>query len=457
MPIDITPDLLQRLDRPGPRYTSYPTVPAWPDGFGEAQYREALGELAARPAESVSLYVHLPYCLKRCSYCGCNAAVPVGKGDGDRYLDALERELDIVAGLVGRRHVVQMHWGGGTPNYGKHTQLRRTVQLVRDRFDLDADGEFSLEADPRLGTVEQVHLLRELGFNRISMGVQDFDRKVQVAIGRVQPEPLTVRFYEACRDAGFASVNMDLVYGLPHQTVTTFRRTLDRVIELNPDRLAVFGYAHVPWARQNQAAIDATALPSGPERFDLYRLAVQTLTDAGYVWIGIDHFARPDDELSRALAQKRLHRNFMGYTTRPALDLLAVGNSSISDVHDRFAQNTTEVEDYEAAVHAGHLPVVKGMHLSQDDRLRRLVILHLMCNLELPYAITEPAFGAPVDALLPESVAQLAPLEADGLVTVTGDGLQVTELGRYFLRNISMVFDAYLARGGEKPLFSRTV
>jgi oxygen-independent coproporphyrinogen-3 oxidase len=432
-------------------------VPAWPDGFGEAQYREALGELAARPPEPVSLYVHLPYCLKRCSYCGCNAAVPVGQGDGDRYLDALEREMDMVAGLIGRRHVVQMHWGGGTPNYGKHTQLRRTVQLVRDRFDLDPDGEFSLEADPRLGTVEQVHLLRELGFNRISMGVQDFDRKVQVAIGRVQPEPLTVRFYEACRDAGFASVNMDLVYGLPHQTVTTFRRTLDRVIELNPDRLAVFGYAHVPWARPNQATIDVMALPSGPERFDLYRLAVQTLTDAGYVWIGIDHFARPDDELSHALAQKRLHRNFMGYTTRPALDLIAVGNSSISDVRDRFAQNTTEVEDYEAAVHAGHLPVVKGMHLSEDDKLRRLVILHLMCNLELPFGITEPSFGAPVDVLLPESVAQLAPLEADGLVTVTGDGLQVTELGRYFLRNISMVFDAYLARSGEKPLFSRTV
>lgn len=457
MAVEITRELLQKLDRPGPRYTSYPTVPAWPDGFGEPQYREALAELARQPERPISLYVHLPYCLKRCSYCGCNAAVPVGRGDGDRYLDALERELDTVAGLVGRRHAVQMHWGGGTPNYGKEAQLRRTVQLIRDRFALDPDGEFSLEADPRLGTADQVRLLRELGFNRISMGVQDFDRQVQVAIGRVQPEQLTVRFYEACREAGFASVNMDLVYGLPHQTVTSFQRTLDRVIELGPDRLAVFGYAHVPWARKNQEAIDASALPSGPERFDLYRLCVQTLTAAGYVWIGIDHFARPSDELSLALAQKRLHRNFMGYTTRPAVDLLAVGNSSISDVCDRFAQNTTEVDDYEAAVTAGRLPVVKGMRLSDDDRLRRLVILHLMCNLELPYALTETSFGATVDELMPEAIARLAPLAADGLVEVADDGVRVTELGRYFLRNISMVFDAYLARGGDKPLFSRTV
>ncbi len=457
MRVDISPDLLNRLDKPGPRYTSYPTVPAWSDTFDEADQRTALRELGAISDRPVSLYVHLPYCVKRCAYCGCNAAVPTDKSDSDHYLDSLERELDIVAGIVGRRSVVQMHWGGGTPNYGKEHQIRRTVQLIRDRFDFEPGAEVSLEADPRLGTVEQAHLLRELGFNRISMGVQDFDRKVQVAIGRVQPEKLTVRFYEACRDAGFESVNLDIVYGLPHQNLETFKSTLDRVIELGPDRLACFGYAHVPWARENQRSIDASALPGGENRFALYQLAVESMTEAGYTWIGLDHFARPDDELAVALAERRLHRNFMGYTTRPALDLLAVGNSAISDVQDRFSQNVTEVGQYEEAVNAGRLPVVKGMHLSADDKLRRLVILHLMCNLELPYAVTVPRFDATVDELLPEALAQMDPLIEDGLVVREADRLRVTDLGRFFLRNVSMPFDAYLTGGGDRPLFSRTV
>jgi oxygen-independent coproporphyrinogen-3 oxidase len=455
MRVNVPADLLQRLDRPGPRYTSYPTVPAWTDEFGEDDWRAALQDLASQPDREVSVYVHLPYCLKRCHYCGCNAAIPDSRSDVDRYLDHLERELDLVAAQLGRRKVVQMHWGGGTPNYQTEAQLRRTFALLADRFDLV--GEVSIECDPRAGKPDQPHLLRELGFNRISMGVQDFDPRVQEAIGRRQPEKVTRRFVDASREAGFESVNLDLVYGLPYQDQAVFADSLQKVIELAPDRMAVFGYAHVPWAKSNQEAIDASTLPPGPVRFELYKQAVETLTEAGYTWIGLDHFARPDDELAVALGEKRLHRNFMGYTTRPALDMLAFGNSSIGDVCDRFAQNVIGVGDYEASVAAGRLPVVKGMRLSDDDRMRRSVILHLMCNLELPWDITVSGYGKTVEELIPGSAAALAPLADDGLITLDDAGLKVTDLGRFFLRNVAMVFDAYLQSGGDRPLYSRTV
>lgn len=455
MAAKVSLELLQRLDRPGPRYTSYPTVPAWTGDFGEADWLAALDELASSPERDASLYVHLPYCIKRCTYCGCNAAIPHQLGDVDRYLDHLERELDLVAGRLGRRTIVQMHWGGGTPNYQNDGQLRRTWQMIADRFDLA--GERSLECDPRAARAEQVFLLREVGFSRISMGVQDFAPEVQEAIGRKQPESVTRRWVANARQAGFESVNMDLVYGLPHQTPETFADTLARVIDLDPDRLAVFGYAHVPWSKPNQKAIDESALPSGPERFVLYQQAVATLTAAGYVWIGLDHFARPDDELAVALGERRLHRNFMGYTTRPALDMLAFGNSAIGDVCNRFAQNAPLVGPYEQAVAGGKLPVVRGLHLSADDRLRRAVILHLMCNLELPWRLTEAGFGGSVLDLIPGVMDQLSPLAAEGLITLDDHGLVVTELGRWFVRNVAMVFDAHLETGGDTPRYSRTV
>lgn len=455
MRVDVPADLLRRLDRPGPRYTSYPTVPAWSASFGEESWREALADLDREPDREVSLYVHLPYCPKRCRYCGCNAAVPDSRDDVSRYLDRLERELDLLARACGRRHVVQMHWGGGTPNYQTDAQLQRTWRMLADRFELD--GEMSLECDPRAGRPDQPHLLRELGFNRISLGVQDFSPDVQQAIGRRQPEHVTRRFVEAARTAGFASVNLDLVYGLPHQDAALFADSLQKVIELQPARLAVFGYAHVPWAKPNQAVIDPATLPDGPTRFALYQQAVETLTRAGYVWIGLDHFARPADELAIALGERRLHRNFMGYTTRPALDMLAVGSSAIGEVRGRFAQNEAEVPAYLAALDQGRLPVVRGMQLSADDRLRRRIILHLMCNLELPWRLTEAEFGAPVDQLLPDCLPPLEALAAEGLITLTDAGLQATDLGRFFLRNVAMVFDAYLDGGDGKPLFSRTV
>ena len=455
MSTPVTQELLAKLDRPGPRYTSYPTVPAWSPDFSQDDWQEALAEFAATPGRETSLYAHLPYCVKRCHYCGCNAAVPDKRGDVDRYLDHLERELDLLAGQVGRPKVIQMHWGGGTPNFQTEAQLRRTWQLMADRFDLD--GEMSLECDPRAAKAEQVFLLREVGFNRISMGVQDFNPEVQEAIGRKQPESVTRRWVENSREAGFESINLDMVYGLPHQTPESFGDSLDRVIGLDPDRLAVFGYAHVPWSKPNQSVIDTSTLPSGPERFVLYQLAVEKLTAAGYVWIGLDHFARPDDELAVALSEKRLHRNFMGYSTRPALDMLAAGNSAIGDVCNRFAQTAPLVGSYEEALGQGRLPVVRGMKLSDDDRMRRAVILHLMCNLELPWHLTTGAYGRSVQDLVPGAMNALAPLAIDGLITLDEEGLKVTELGRWFLRNVAMVFDAYLETDGDKPRYSRTV
>jgi oxygen-independent coproporphyrinogen-3 oxidase len=454
--VDVSNDLLTRLDKPGPRYTSYPTVPAWTNSFGGTDWLEALDEMAADPQRETSLYVHLPYCVKRCHYCGCNAHVPDSRADVDRYLDHLERELDLVAARIGRRQVIQMHWGGGTPNYQTEPQIRRTWQLLADRFDLT--GEISLECDPRAARADQPHLLRELGFNRISMGVQDFDPQVQEAIGRRQPESVTRKWVQAARDAGFESVNLDLVYGLPHQSPAVFADSLKRVIDLDPDRLAVFGYAHVPWAKPHQAVIDEGTLPSGPERFALYQQAVETLTDAGYVWIGLDHFARPDDELAIALAERRLHRNFMGYSTRPTLDMLAFGNSAIGEVCDRFAQNTPLVGPYEETIARGELPVIRGLKLSEDDRMRRAVILHLMCNLELPWTLTEATYGRSVQDLVPGAMDELAPLAVEGLITLDEEALRVTELGRFFLRNVAMVFDAYLeSPDNDRPRYSRTV
>ncbi|MFO7653782.1 MAG: oxygen-independent coproporphyrinogen III oxidase [Candidatus Krumholzibacteriia bacterium] len=457
MTVTLAPGQLERLNRPGPRYTSYPTVPVWSRDFTAADHAAALDDLARQPDTGVAVYAHHPYCVKRCHYCGCNAAVSGCADEVDRYLDALERELELVTARIGRRRIVQMHWGGGTPNFLKTRQLERAFGMFADRFSFAPDAEISLETDPRVGTPEQAAQLRELGFNRVSLGVQDFSRRVQVAIGRVQPEKLTTSFFRACREVGFESVNVDLVYGLPHQTPELFGETLARAIDLGPDRVACFGYAHVPWARENQRQIDETALPRTAAKFALFQQAVETFTGAGYRWIGLDHFARPDDELSRAHAERRLHRNFMGYTTRPALDLLAFGASGISEVAGRFAQNDADLLGYRESVDRDELPVVRGLRLSDDDRLRRFVILELMCNLTLPHAATVPEFGAPVDELLPEALGRLAPVVAEGLAVIHPDRLEVTELGRYFLRNVAMAFDAYLDDSEEKPLFSRTV
>jgi oxygen-independent coproporphyrinogen-3 oxidase len=456
--VAVPTELLSKYDRPGPRYTSYPTVPVWTPEVGDAEYRRALGDLARLPEDELSLYLHLPFCLARCHYCGCNSIVSRDPEIIDGYLDHVERELGLVTSFLGRkRRVVQLHWGGGSPNYLDESQLRRAFGMIRSAFEIEPEGEISIEIDPRIATREQIFLLRELGFNRISLGIQDFDRRVQKAIGRTQHEHPTRELYSACRDAGFESVNLDLIYGLPAQTPESFERTLSTILELRPDRVACYSYAHVPWVRPNQKKVDTTFLPAPNDKFRLFQLAVERFQAAGYEWIGLDHFARSDDELAVALQRRSLHRSFMGYTTRPAEHLLAFGVSGIGDLANRFVQNDSSLDGWQQALESDRLPVVRGHRLSPDDLLRRESILNLMCNLELPFDLTSARFGVRLHEALREELERLRPYEKDGLVRFETDRVAVTETGRFFLRNLCMELDAYLDPTGGKPVFSRTV
>lgn len=450
--VRIEPGRLARYDVPGPRYTSYPTVPAWRAPFGAAEYGAALADLATLAHDPVSVYLHLPFCGYRCHYCACNVALATRPDVIDAYLDRVEHELDLVTGIAGRgRRVRQLHLGGGTPNLLDVRQLDRLSAMLEARFTFAPDTERSIEADPRLASRDQLVALRASGFRRISYGVQDFDPAVQAAIGRVQPEAVVRTAVALARDAGFEGINIDLVYGLPLQTPASFERTLDAALALAPDRVACYSYAHLPEARRNQRLIDEGALPSREDKFQLFRLAVGAFTSAGYEWLGMDHFARPADDLAAAARARRLHRDFMGYTTRPAPHLLGFGMSAIGEVAGRFVQNVPRTGTYQRALDGGDLPVERGHRLTDDDRQRRAAILSLMCSLELPYALV-PAPAA-------DSHARLLPLVQDGMLAAAPDRYQVTAVGRYFLRNIAMALDAHLARqpSGPRPAFSRTV
>jgi len=445
-------DLIARYDTPGPRYTSYPTVPAWKRPFGPAEYREALVDLAGAESDPVSIYVHIPFCGYRCHYCACNVTVARGPDAADAYLDRLERELDLVTGILGRhRRPRQLHLGGGTPNFLTPAQCSRLSGMLESRFAFGPEVERSLEADPRLVTREQLTRVRELGFSRISLGVQDFDPTVQTAIGRSQPEAVVRDAVELAREAGFAAINIDLVYGLPRQTVTSFEHTLRAALMLRPERVSCYNYAHVPRVRHNQRLIDASALPSREEKVHLFQMAVEAFTGNGYEWIGLDHFALQDDELARAAREGRLWRDFMGYTTRTAPHLLGFGMSAIGDVAGRFIQNVPRTGQYQRDLDRGELPVERGHRLSDDDKARRLAILRLMCNLDLPYRMVPP----PAE----QSAARLQPLMDDGLISRSEESYEVTSLGRWFLRNIAMALDAYLPQqvAEAQPVFSRTV
>jgi oxygen-independent coproporphyrinogen-3 oxidase len=450
--------LLQKYDKAGPRYTSYPTVPMWSTGFGHRTYRDALAGLSGDTRRPTSVYLHLPFCAKRCHYCGCNAVQGNGPKSVDAYLDGVEKELELIREALGGPHpAAHIHWGGGTPNYLNESQIHRALGLIGGVFNVTADAEVSLEADPRLGSAEQAAMLREAGFNRISLGVQDIDAGVQRAIGRNQSEARTRRFYLECREAGFDSVNIDLVYGLPAQTADSFARTLEAVQELSPDRIACFSYAHVPWVRPNQSAIDAGLLPSAKDKFSLFLQAVAALTGAGYEWIGIDHFAKAGDDLAEAYRGRVLHRNFMGYTTDEGAAMVGLGMSGISDTLDCFAQNSSDLADYRDALEGGVLPTVRGHALSKEDRLRRAVITHLMCNMELPFDLTEARFGVRIDEEFKAEIERMGPFVDDGLVEIEPDRLRITGTGRFFVRNICMEWDSYLGASADRPVFSRTV
>lgn len=446
--LTIAEPLIRRYDVPGPRYTSYPPVPAWNGAFAGEDWADVLRTVPRE--QPFALYAHFPFCATRCLYCGCNA-IPTARSEKiDTYLDDLAHELALVTDALGwGRSVQQMHWGGGTPNLLTPRQTERALRLFRDAFDFAPDAQLSVECDPRVVRDGQMTQYRELGFSRVSFGVQDLDETVQRAIGRLQPLPLVQSVVAQAREAGFTEINLDLIYGLPHQTRESVDATIDAVLELQPDRLACFAYAHLPAQRPHQAAIPLDALPNTIERVALFRHIVERLTDAGFAWIGFDHFARHDDPLAVAQREGRLHRNFMGYTTDAAPNLLGVGTSAISEVNGCFAQNASALSTWRDTIAANALPVLRGHRQSDDDRRRGAIIKQLLCNLELPFA------AVPDD--LSESLAALAATAADGLVRVEPTRVVVTELGRYFLRNLCLPFDAYLPARSSERVFSRTL
>ena len=455
----ITPELLARYDRPGPRYTSYPTAPHFSPSFGEAAYREALARATAHPDEPLSLYVHVPFCEARCTYCGCNVVIAPHRGPEERYLEAVERELEIVAGLLGaRRTLAQLHWGGGTPTYLTPAQCERLFAAITRRFRLASGAEVAIEIDPCVTTDEHLATLRRLGFNRVSLGAQDFNPQVQEAVHRVQPLDLTRHQVELARDLGFSSVNIDLIYGLPFQTAASFKAAVETVIaELAPDRVAVFSYAHVPWLKPHQKALERLPMPRGWDKFLVFAAAAESFLAAGYRFIGMDHFARPDDELARALDGGTLHRNFMGYTVLPATDQIGVGMTAIGDVGGAYVQNEKNLARYQRELAEGRLPVERGLVRSAEDEVRGAVIRRLICTFGLDFAWVRERLGVEPREMFARELAALAAPAADGLVAVDESGVRVRPRGRVFIRNLCMPFDAYLAGDAGKTVYSRTV
>jgi len=456
--IRVTPELLRRYDRPGPRYTSYPTAPVWQDEFGDAEYRDALAEAASRPGEPLSIYVHIPFCQERCAFCGCNVIISKKEGVADIYLDHVERELSMAAEALGdRRTLQQMHWGGGTPTFLHVDQIERLFRAVQERFHIAPDAEIALEMDPRVTTREQVEVLRCLGFNRASMGVQDLDPGVQCEIHRFQTEDQTRALFSTCRETGFSGINIDLIFGLPGQTVAGWSETIDKVIDIAPDRLAVYSYAYLPDKLHNQRHIERDKLPDADRKLDLFTIAREKFTGAGYRAIGMDHFAKPQDELSVAMDERRLRRNFMGYTVVPATDMLGFGTSAIGEIGGCYAQNEKKLSRYYHALDAGVFATSCGFALTKDDTIRSYAIRELMCNFYLDFAELESRFGIVFDDYFAGEETALTPLYEDGFLVRENGSLRVLPLGQIFIRNIAMVFDAYLQKAAAKTQFSRTV
>ena len=449
--------LLEKYSKPGPRYTSYPTAPYFHAEFTEADWLEELRTTQDK-GRDISLYVHVPFCDTLCYYCGCNMVATGHYEKAEEYLCFLDMELARVASLTNPQRVVrQLHWGGGTPTYLRPDDIRRLMDMIRSRFNIAADAEMGCEVDPRELSLEHLQALRTAGFNRLSIGVQDLDATVQKAVNRVQPEALIQQVYGWARELGFHSINMDLIVGLPHQNVGSFSRTLDTVLNWAPDRFAIFAYAHVPWMKKHQKLINEPDLPSFASRLDLQQLIHERLGGAGYFNIGMDHYAKADDEMFKAQQSKTLWRNFQGYTTHKHCDIYAFGASSISQTADVYLQNEKKIGRYQELVGSGHLPVERGLRLTRDDHIRREAITRIMCDLELDLAAFGQEWEIDFGSYFADALSDLPPLAEDGLVKLEPGKIIVSDLGRLFLRNIAMVFDRYLREGGnDKPRYSRT-
>ncbi len=455
--ITVDLDLVRKYDFPAPRYTSYPTAVEFRDYPTPAPLLAHLDRTNRDAATPLSLYFHLPFCETLCWFCGCTTVISTNHDLANAYLDHLEKEVGLMAPHVHPdRRVAQLHYGGGTPTFFQPPQLARLSAIIRRHFKFAPDAELSVEVDPRRLSAAQVTALRESGFTRASLGVQDFNPQVQLAVHRLQPRAMTEQAINWLRAAGFTSINLDLIYGLPHQTVASFTDTLTQVLELNPDRLAVFSYAHVPWMKPAQKLLEReTALPSPETKLAMLKLITETLTARGYRYIGMDHFARETDELAVAQTQRTLQRNFQGYSTKAGAEILAFGISAISQTPLSYRQNHKTIEEYYAALDRNELPARRGLELTTEDTRRREIIMRVMCHLRLDFAELSQEFGGDFATTYATELARLQPLVDDGLVNLSADGLRVTELGRLFLRNIAVCFDAYYAP--ESKRHSRTV
>ena len=442
LPVDL--NLVQKYNIAAPRYTSYPPATHFTEMPAEC-ILDRIRANSASQTDDLSLYFHLPFCWSLCWYCGCTTVITTDQSASAKYVEHLGRELAAIAPLINReRKVVQLHFGGGTPTFLLPDEIRALGGMIRSHFNFSPEIEAGVEIDPRRLTRDHLNALREAGFNRASLGVQDFNPEVQLAVHRMQSRADTQRSLDWLRETGFISVNIDLIYGLPHQTVDSFGKTLDEVIAMQPNRLAVFNYAHVPWIKPAQKILKV--LPSTEGKLELLKLTVERLTSNGYIYIGMDHFARADDELAIAQRNKTLQRNFQGYSTRANADIYGFGMSSISQANGAYWQNNKELAGYYGALDAGRSPITKGYVLSSDDLIRREVISRLMCDLSLDFARLSERLGIDFTAYFAAELASLGDLEADGLIDQNGERLIVTDLGRLLIRNIAVRFDAYFGK-----------
>ncbi len=451
-------DKFTKYSKPGPRYTSYPTALEFSDAFGYDAYLEKLhSQDSSRP---LSLYFHLPFCKNACYFCGCNVVFTSKEDKKERYIDYITRELQILSQHIDvNRPVIQLHFGGGTPTFFDADQLNRIITAIKSHFkNFTVDAEISCEIDPRHINEAQMKVMADAGFNRVSFGIQDFDDKVQVAVHRVQPYDITKAAMDLARKYNMVSVNVDLIYGLPYQSLETFKKTLDLAISLDPDRFAVFNYAHVPWLKKTMRKIDETTLPHPSEKLAIMRYTIDHMSELGYRMIGMDHFAKPEDELFKAIEKGELHRNFQGYTTKGGADLIGIGLTSIGEGADYYAQNFKDMESYEAAIDAGKLPHERGVALNQDDRIRQYVIMELMSNFKLDIKRFEDSYGVTFFEYFADAIEALKPFESDGLLTISPTSIECSPTGTLLIRNIAMPFDAYMKRhASSDKAFSKTV
>ena len=454
----VSEEFLARYNRPGPRYTSYPTAPVWNDSFGPADL-EKVHEEAERAKSPVSLYMHIPFCESLCLFCACNVIIRKDKSGTPPYLNILKKEIDHIAGRVSRdRHVSQFHWGGGTPTYLSPEQIEELFVYTQERFHFAPDAEIGIEVDPRVTSRAHMEILRKMGFNRLSMGVQDFKEDVQKAIHRIQPYEQTRDLIAIARELGFDSINVDLIYGLPYQTAESFAHTVDQIVSLSPDRIAMFSYAHVPWLKKQQGSF-VGHLPEGMKKFDIFRSGLLNFLEAGYLYIGMDHFAKENDELAVSQRNRTLHRNFQGYTTKAGADLYGMGITAISSIQETYAQNHRDLPAWEKSVEERGVATMRGYKLSPDDVIRREVISRLLCHTVIVKDEISQQFAINFDEYFAPELEHLKMPQEDGLVVINDKEIRTAWLGRIFIRNLAMVFDPYLEKQqlAARPLFSKTL